>query len=561
MIIDRKSLGWVLAITIAPLLLFIQKPFHIDDSAFLEVAENILQHPLDPFHGTVALVDQDYRVFHMKGVEPNTFESMSHPPLVPYVMAAVIKAWRGISEVPLHTVFMIFPILAAISSFSIAERFTKNARAAALFLVASPIFMVNAQNLMTDVPMFALVQCSIAFFVYGTDQKKISLLILAGLFAGLGMLTRYVAFLTIPVFFAYAYLHEQKSKPALISTFCAFVIFSIWLIENIVLYGYAHITASYSFYKSFYSENHYSNLIKAVCDVAALGGLSIPFAFVCGFNQRKNLKLTLLCALIASAILLLTLRAGSSYLIGYSRVKLWLLFLFSSAGCYLLIAAIQSFIRSVQWKQGLAVVSQDQMFLFIWFAVTFCAAIFVLPFGTARYVLPALFPLILILIGSLNEVSIKNKFTTICILCTFAGSILISFADLEFALTYKTFAKNIREMYGTERIWFIGEWGFRYYMKKEGAKYLLSNDRSPSTGDIVIKPEIAGLHEMHATLAQRCRMFEPFIVETSDPIRVLNPIAKAGFYAHGYGLLPISISNVPLEEFEICRVAGKANDH
>jgi hypothetical protein len=45
-------------------------------------------------------------------------------------------------------------------------------------------------------------------------------------------------------------------------------------------------------------------------------------------------------------------------------------------------------------------------------------------------------------------------------------------------------------------------------------------------------------------------------VKTPDPIRIMNPIAKAGFYAHGYGLLPFSISTAPLEEFEVCRIKG-----
>ncbi len=214
MIEDRKSLAWVLAVTIAPLLLFIQKPFHIDDSAFIEVAENILQYPLDPFHGSIALVDNDYHVFRMNGLEPNTFESMSHPPLISYVMAPVIKIFGKALEIPLHVTFMIFTIMAAVAAFILAQRFTKISRIATLFLVASPIFMVNAQNLMTDVPMLAFMLSGIAFFITGVDQKKSSLIILAGVCAGLALLTRYMAFLILPIFLAYALLKQKGSKPA-----------------------------------------------------------------------------------------------------------------------------------------------------------------------------------------------------------------------------------------------------------------------------------------------------------------------------------------------------------
>jgi 4-amino-4-deoxy-L-arabinose transferase-like glycosyltransferase len=555
---DRKSLAWILAATIAPLLLFIHKPFHIDDSAFLEVAENILKHPFDPYHGAIALVDNDYHVFRTNGIEPNTFESMSHPPLVSYVMAVVIKLFGRVSEIPLHAVFMIFPIAAAIAAFSLAERFTKVPRTAALFLVASPIFIVNAQNLMTDVPMLAFTLGSIAFFVHGVDKQRISFLIAAGVLAGLAALTRYVGPLTIPIFFAYALLNEKGSKPALISTLCAFAVFAIWLVQNFAVYGTAHLTASYSFYKFFYAQHQKTNLVKSVCDFSALGGLSLLCAIFIASLRKKNSTISIFSALAASLILLWLLKTRSAYLVGYTTLMLYTLCLFLSAGLYLIAEALDGVIQNTKRKKTGSEPTEDILFLFIWFSLSLLSALFMLPFGTARYMLPSLFPLLLILFAGMDLETQKTKsvWLNLCIVGTFIGSIVISFADFEYALTYKTFARNAREIYRTERLWFIGEWGFRYYMKEVGANYLLSNDLSPSTGDVIIKPEIAGLHEMHPSVADRCSKFDPYIVKTPDPIRIMNPIAKAGFYAHGYGLLPFSISTAPLEEFEVCRIKG-----
>ncbi|HET6266597.1 MAG TPA: glycosyltransferase family 39 protein, partial [Acidobacteriota bacterium] len=121
---------------------FINKPFHIDDSAFLEIAQNILIHPLDPFQGKVALVDRDFEVFRERGVEPNTFAGMSHPPLVPYFMAAVIKMTGGISEGPLHAGAILFLLICVFSAYRIAEKFTKHALVATLFFATSPLLMV-----------------------------------------------------------------------------------------------------------------------------------------------------------------------------------------------------------------------------------------------------------------------------------------------------------------------------------------------------------------------------------------------------------------------------------
>ena len=187
----RKQLALILGITLAPLLLFAQKPFHIDDSAFLEIAQNILEHPLDPFHGSVALVDHDYEIFKRLGKSPNTFESMSHPPLVPYLMAAVIKLRGTIDEFALHLTFLIFPVMAALSAFYIAERFTNSPLITVVLLVTCPIFMVNAQNLMTDVPAMALSLGSIAIFIFSVERERTSYALLAGVLGGLAALTRY----------------------------------------------------------------------------------------------------------------------------------------------------------------------------------------------------------------------------------------------------------------------------------------------------------------------------------------------------------------------------------
>ena len=474
---DRKTLMWILAATIAPLLLFIQKPFHIDDSAFLEVAENILQHPLDPYHGAVALVDNDYHVFRTNNIKPNTFESMSHPPLVPYVMAAVIKSYGKVSEIPLHVVFMIFPIAAAFASLSLAERFTKIPYVAVLFFVVSPIFVVNAQNLMTDVPTIAFVLSSIAAFIQGIDKQRRSLIIVAGLLAGLASLTRYVGLLTIPILFAYSLLNNKGSKPAFIASLCAFAVFSVWLVQNFSIYGTAHLTASYSFYKYFYATHQKTNLVKTVCDFSALGGLSLLFVFFVAVMRIAKFKIVVLSSLAGALILLTFLKMQTGYLVGYTVLSLAFLYLFLSSGLFLIAESIHYGLQSLKGKV-ISIRTEDVLFLFIWLSVSLLAALFFLPFGTARYVLPSLLPTVLILCMKIDLEMLKGKarLLKLCLVGTFVMSLVISFADFEYALTYKTFARNVREIYRTERLWFIGEWGFRYYMKEIGANYLLSND-------------------------------------------------------------------------------------
>ena len=44
---------WVAIISAAATLPFLDKPFHIDDTLMLLLAENVVQDPLDPYAGTV----------------------------------------------------------------------------------------------------------------------------------------------------------------------------------------------------------------------------------------------------------------------------------------------------------------------------------------------------------------------------------------------------------------------------------------------------------------------------------------------------------------------------
>jgi hypothetical protein len=552
----RKQLAWILAITVAPLLLFAQKPFHIDDSAFLEIAQNILEHPLDPFHGSVALVDHDYEIFKRLGKAPNTFESMSHPPFVPYVMAAVIKFGGSINEFALHLVFLIFPVMACVSAFYIAERFTTSPFVAVLLLVSSPIFMINAQNLMTDIPALALTLCSLAVFIYAVEQQRILFAILSGLFGGLAALTRYPGLITPLLLIIYSIIARKGLRLSIIATITSLSIFGIWLIDNFAIYSTAHIWASYKFYKSFYAYHSFGSkdtLIKAVSNFSAIGGCAFLAAIFLFSFRKRRISIAFLLSIVISSVLLLLLKKFTLALENYSPAQFTIVSIFLFAGIYFLSEAIRIVFRNTD--------NSIIKFLGFWFLLTLLPAIFLLPFGTGRYMLPALFPLILILVADPErDFTVGKKIFSAVIVITFIFGLILSWTDFELALTYKIFPKSIRQTYPNARIWFIGEWGFRYYMKEQGGVYLLSDDVRPAPGDVIVKPQMAGLHQMAGPVADQCLVYDPFVVFSPNPLKILNLPAKAGFYSSGFGLLPFSAGLAPLESFDICRIFDPKSD-
>ena len=121
-VVPRRFAREELPVLLAVLLLtlpWLSRPFHIDDGAFVRLAQNVLAHPADPFHGSVALDDRDVSVFVAVGRSPNTFEAMSHPPLVPYVLAAAMVVGAR-SEWALHLAFLVFPLGATVAALSLA---------------------------------------------------------------------------------------------------------------------------------------------------------------------------------------------------------------------------------------------------------------------------------------------------------------------------------------------------------------------------------------------------------------------------------------------------------
>ena len=234
------------------------------------------------------------------------------------------------------------------------------------------------------------------------------------------------------------------------------------------------------------------------------------------------------------AFTLLTKEIHTS-LADYSGVQIVALYLFVFAGIYFLSEAIRIVVRNVNIPHF--------KFLGVWLLLMLIPALFLLPFGTGRYMLPSLLPMVLILIADPDrDLNIGRKAISTIVVITFVFGLILSWTDFELALTYKVFPQSIRQNYPKEKIWFIGEWGFRYYMKEQGGIYLLSDDTSPSSGGVIIKPQMAGLHQMAESVSNQCLVTEPFDVFSPNPLRILNLAAKAGFYSSGFGLLPYSIS-------------------
>ena len=544
------------AFTLALTVPFVGKPVQVDDAYFLEVAAGIRDHPTRPYDGAAGLEDADYRVFAARGSCPETFSSMSHPPLLPYVLAAVAALAGGFAEASLHAALLPFAVLAALACLSLARRFTRRPLVATLGLVTGPAFVLSAQSLMTDLPALALSLAGLACFVRGVDARRRRELVLAGLLVGLALVTRYSAALMLVVLLAYAGARGRVrlALPALLG---AALVFGAWCCQNLVAHGQLHLVASSRHYAAFYAGQSFDlpGLVgKAWSALAGLGGTAFAPALLALGLCRGRLAPFAGAGLAWAASLFVLLPTGFERLETYGIAAVLGVAACTALGAVLAAAALA--------RPAATGGDADLLFLRAWFGLSLLGAVACLPFGAVRYLLPALPPLLLLLTRGLDGLGLPParawRVAALAVGQGLALSVALALADQDLAERYRAVALAARASSPNGSVWYVGEWGFRYYMERAGARYLRSDDERPTTGDVIVRPEIAGLHDLAPGVRARATPIQRLELLGRWPIRLLSFDAKAGFYSNHWGYLPWAISRAPLERIEVFEVKERA---
>jgi hypothetical protein len=557
-------LGFVLLITLP----FSNKAFHIDDVAWLAVAKAILVNPSQPLHGQASLIDRDYYVFEKLGKNPRAFERLSHPPIFPYFLALVIYLKQGITERSLHIAYIFFVALAAWAAYLLAKRFTNYPLFTTLLIITSPMFMISSHSLMNDIVMLAFFCLAILTYVRGIDNDDRTQLVLSGLLIVLAILTRYIAFALIPLLIAYALLIKRKlSVSSLLPFIIALLIYGLWEAGNVMHYGGVHLLASSKFAAAYYegATSTFKTITKnALADLSYIGGATIiPIALLFVFLSTRRRLIVFALAVIFALFGLIRGARALEFFGGYSKTHIMLFLVFFSTGLlvtyHIFEAGIKPVISSLYAKNKKLIDQHaDTIFLFLWFGGMLGSSIAILPFGASRYMLPLLLPLAILFVNQIEKVfgarpRVLRLFCTFGIAFTLLSGLVLAYTDYKYAGGYRAVAALLKEKYKTEtnQLWFIGDWGFRYYMERENYAYLWSRGPLPKEGDIVIKPKEAAIHDMPDDVKTCVKFRERVSVRSKNPLRILNDASHAGYYTSEAGLLPYSFSYEPIEDFYV----------
>lgn len=538
----------VVALTLLVTLPFVFRPFHMDDAGFLELARARQQQPVE-------MVLSDYTFF---GQENEAFLD-THPPLVSTYLTLLIDMAGGESETALHLGFLVFPLIAAVSMYFLARLYARRqALFAALVLIAAPGVMVMSQGLMSDVPGLAFWLAGVALYLYGLKRNSLPLMTACGVAVTLGVFTSYQVLSIIPLLLVYAWLRKDLSLLAFIPfalPVSAFVSFSAWhRIELGVLprfsYGVGEPLAWYSVVQ------------KGAYIFAALAGAAV----FCAALLRALLVRKWDFAVYAAFLVPLWAAVVVQYLDGkLSDAAAVLSILFMPLGVALLYQLFadgwQRLHRSEERRDKLA----KQYLLLLWLAGVLFYVAFLMPYSSVRYLLPAFPPVILLFILLVEErFAAARSMRNLLIFgaaATAALGLFVAEADYELALANRDVAQNEAAALGSQaaaaggRVWFIGEFGFRYYMEQQGFQELPGGRADElRKGDYIVQSPLADPRPLPAGVAGRVELVDRIEYPGTNPIRTINFGADAGFYGHFWGTLPFSLDDGPVEEYLVYRV-------
>jgi len=526
------SLFWVLAIALACLIYFADKPFFIDDTLFVRAAEQIQKHPAD-FYG--------FKLNWIRTTQP-MFEVFENPPLACYYIAfaATLFGW---SEKALHLAFLL-PALAAIwGIFSLARIFCGKPTLATIIAVFTPVFFVSASTIMCDVMFLAFWVWAIVLFEKGLSNGRKSAFLAAGCVAGLAYLTKFPGLALVPLLAAWGLL-RQLASPVSGSERLAAPPLDIlpprrfigwWIVAPLLpllaaagyewltycLYGQAHLLQAAGYAHE--QNTKLSLLERTILGAGFAGGCFLPTMFYLPWIWSRRALLVML-GLMAPALYIVPGVPSLAPLlcpkVGFDWGLSLQAALFLVAGAHLLWLALDECriaIRPQASAQRLS--TQDapiktslflrfwqcfrtpggafSLLLFFWIFGVFIFASGVNWVVNARSFLP-MAPAVGILVARRIELRGMGKSRLswpilVPAIPALFLSLLLTNADRNVARADRAAATDLCAKYQKpgRTIWFEGHWGFQYYMEKFGASPLDQVHPEVKFGDVVVVPNSA----------------------------------------------------------------------
>jgi 4-amino-4-deoxy-L-arabinose transferase-like glycosyltransferase len=547
---QRQYVRYVLlaVAVLACLLPFSGKAFNVDDTLFIYVARQITHHPLDPY---------GFKVNWFLDAVPMSLET-KNPPLAAYYIAAAASL-VGWSERALHSAFLLPPLAVVLGTYRLARRFTNAPLLAAAATLLTPAFLVSANSVMCDTMMLALWLWAIIFWIEGLEPPKSGYLAVSALLITLCALTKYFGVALVPLLAAYSLARQRR-----LGSWAWYLLLPIAVLTGYqdwtkAVYGLRMISEAAHMSAGVRQARQSSALAKALVDLSFVGGCMLPaLTFAPVLWPRRKILAVCVVSGIAGILISSGRIALGEMLWPYDFYGHWLLVgsqltLFIAAGLSVMALAFAD-----AWERKDA----DSVLLMLWVVGTFIFTGFLNWAINARSVLP-LIPAVGILLArrvdALQMKSIRWRPAMLAIPLAAAGavSLWLTWADTELANSARTAAALVQQKTRNQpdKVWFLGHWGFQYYMESFGALPVVVDDPPHQPGDFLATAGDRLLFEMRPEFVASRDVIE---IPMRLGITTIQSEMGTGFYDSDLGPLPFAIGPVPPEHYELIRLGPKS---
>jgi hypothetical protein len=504
------AVGWraLLALALIYTLLNAPKPLLIDDAAYYYYARQITRDPLRPY---------DFSMFWYQW--PHPANQVLAPPVLPYWWAV---AYQLFGERPFLWKLWLFPfaLLFVVALNALCRRFARGQEMPLLLLtILSPTFLPSL-NLMLDVPALALSLGGVVLFFRACARRSFPLAVAAGLVAGVGMETKYTAFIAPAVMLLYAVLFRRVVHGGMAAGAAA-IVFTLWEFLIEAYHGQSHFAVNVGDQGSTLADKF--NLVTPL--LSMIGGL-VPAVMLLGLVALRvrgeivalwGAGLGLGYVIVAYFKGVFWFEAGSQTpaLAALNTVMSLESLLFGVFGLIalfitvLVISAIfldrdeeeadVELVSSYPWWQSPFL--RVDVFLFLWFLGEVAAYFVLTPFPAVRRVM-GLMMVGTLLVGRLASRTCTSGERRALVWGVTTAGVVLGFGfygvDMLDACASKELAEAsaayVRQREPEARIWYVGHWGFQYYAERAGMIPVVpAGSATPAsrleTGDWLVVPE------------------------------------------------------------------------
>lgn len=529
----------LLLLTLAALGPFVAKPFNMDDPLFLWAAKHIQTHPGNPY---------DFMV-NWYGKPDPMWDVTKNPPLTCYYLALAASLF-GWSEIALHCAFLVPAAAAILGTYRLARQFCDRPLFAAITTLFMPVFLVCGTSVMCDTMMLAFWVWAVVFWVEGMAKQDYGRLAgSAGLMA-LAAGTKYFGICLVPLLAGYSLMKQRR-----IGWWAACLLIPIacmmayqWVTFRLYGKGLLADAASYAT-----NEKHLglSQIpISGLTGLAFAGGCAAAATLLAPWVWRGR---TLMIFSAGTVVLALAVFAGEAwrkqyaFLPGSSRGWVEAEVIFWAVGG----VSVLGLAAADAWRRRDA----GAYLLAAWIWGTFLFASFINWTVNGRSLLPMTPAVAILLARRLGPKISANKkgaratgareATVWPVAVAAALALSVTVADYNSAWIARQSARETYAKYGHDpgTLWFLGHWGWQYYLEQLGALALTTGRPPPPNGDVLaITDNNTNMSPPNKRLA---RLREILPIGSAQWLAASSADLGAGFYSSNFGPAPFAFGDAP----------------